>query len=237
MLKRIVSQAREQRLLTLAGLCLFLLLAAALLPLAFRQPASTEGSAVPGSASDAREKAKLFAAYWANGGQGSSESYTVTGIEPPETTAAYCEALMEGLAERCLYDMAVERSEPSGAEYLLLQDPAGCELTLCRMWIQSSGDWQNWLDACFDAETGILYSLYVSRECLGSLSNYVNMRRYDAAGVAALAAEVSGAALRTFLPGADREGTAIVDAADGVWCYQISCTDYDKLVDFRLTSV
>ena len=60
-----------------------------------------------------------------------------------------------------------------------------------RKWVEWQGDWRNWLDVCFDADSGELYYLYLSSECLSSYSDYIGAvpAQFGAAYVAEILAD------------------------------------------------
>lgn len=217
------------KLFAAACVCGVLLAAAALLPLAFRTaaPAAEPPDFTMG------EKAALFVTYWYNEAVGLRVEKLDT---PDDRISAFCEDRMSELSTRCLVDLALTDRTPTGSEYTAVTGEAGT-LRLCRMWFQGRGDWQNWLDVCFDADTGDVYYLYVSRECLTNLNLYAYGERPAAEEIAAGVAEAYGGALRYFLPDGNGGGTAVLGVDDETLCYEISRVWYDTLIDIRINCV
>lgn len=234
-LQKLRSPWDERKKLVTVGLtCAAGLIAALLLPLAFRA-VPEEGR--PGETLTLDEKAALFAAWWYDGGEPEIE---VEHIEADENRAAvFCEERMEELTARCIDDREFRMVEAeSGEEYVNIRGEAGT-LRLCRMWLRASGDWQNWLDVCFDADTGLVYYLYLSRECLSNQNLYTRMaeERPTARSVAeGLAREYDGV-LRRFLDDGAGGGTALITRAGGSICYTIGCVYYDTFIDIRIGAV
>lgn len=233
LLKKLRSPWDERKKLWATGLaCAAGLIAALLLPLAFR--ASPAGKK-PEETLTLDERAALFAAWWYDGGGTDIE---VEHIEPEENDAAgFCEERMEELIARCIDDRAfhMKDAEVFGEESVRIEGEAGT-LRLCRMWLQARGDWQNWLDVCFDADTGLLYYLYLSRECQNNQNLYTLApeERPTAESIAESLARENDGALRRFLDGGDSGGTALITCDGGSLCYTVGCVYYDALIDVRI---
>lgn len=211
--------------------CLALLIVAMLLPLAFRAPA---GEPAAGKLT-LDEKTAIFVDWWYDDGE---MDVSVEHVESDEDDAAgFCEERMEELAARCIDDRGfrMEEAEVFGEERVDLRSEDGA-LRLCRMWIQARGDWQNWLDVCFDADTGMIYYLYLSRECQNDPDLYALApeERPTAESVAKGLARASDGDLRRFLDDGDSGGAALITCDDGSLCYTISCVYYDALIDIRV---
>lgn len=210
------------------------LLAAVLIPLAFRADAAADPVQAPADTEET--KAALFAEYW-NGGSGAADILA----EKPETLSdaqtAVCESVIQMLIARCINDQALEHPEVTGREYTVLHGESGTEVRLCRMWMEAKGDWQNWLDVCFDCETGVVYYLYLSRECLSNMLLYQG-EESDVSGaedVARLLGEQYGWMLRYSGIGNGGAATAVYSTPDGgTLCYEIGCRLYAALVDIKL---
>ena len=224
------------RLVLLSAVCGVLLLTALLLPLAFRAPA---GEASPGPAASlsaaAEEKARLIVSYWYGDEEAKRRDFTVS--TPPEddvVMTSFCAETLRYLTDYCLDDQGLRDLSPSGIEYTTLTGAGGGRVTFCRAWIQAQGDWQNWLDVCFDAESGVVYYLYLNRECLTNFGRYSAAERPDAAGYAGWLAGLAGGRLRYF---SEEGGVAVVEVGGGTVCYHIDQTSYDALVDLRINCV
>ena len=205
-----------------------ILLIAMLLPLAFR----SDPEALPEQSGAVTDKAALFAQFWNDAGEGVS-------AEKQESVSAersrFCEQFMRDLIGRCIDDAGLERPEPSGSEYTLLRDGSGGELNLCRMWLEARGDWQNWLDVCFDSESGELYYFYLSREALnGDPDANAALSGLTAESLAAALAEESGWTLRHVGSGADGSVLAVFGSENGSRCFEIACRVSGTLADIRL---
>lgn len=203
------------------------LAAAMLLPLAFRSvPAPEEPEAAAG------DKRQMFADYWLLGED--ADGISVTRLEEPSAEdARRCSETMAALAARCINDQALETLTPSGSEYTLLRDRAGTPLRLCRMWLEARGDWQNWLDVCFDMDSGEVYYFYLSRECLANRAKYPSGGTLSASYIAATLEEDNGWTLRWLTDGSEGS-TALFSTDSGSACYQIDCRAYDALIDVKL---
>ena len=223
------------KLVIAAGVCLFFLIVAMLLPLAFRRQAAPKDTA--GETADelsAAERAELFAVYWNDGAEESGLSVEHS-AESDRHTSVFCENRMEELTARWIDDRAVYETEPVGSDYTVISDERGT-LRLCRMWLRSRGDWQNWLDVCFDADTGAVYYLYVSRECLNNVNRYRNGARPAAEELAEELADFFGGSVREFRQGSDG-GTVLLRAGGGILCYEIGTVYYDTLIDVRIDCI
>ena len=232
----------RSRLTAAAGACGILLIVALLVPLAFRASPEARGSGALSDADSvkpsAEARAALFAAFWygAEAGADGTVEITVTKAEPDAVTTAYCEQRMAALTARCIDDRALAGPAPAGSEYTTVTGTDGTEAHLCRMWLQASGDWQNWLDVCFDTDDGRVYYLYVSQESLTNRHLYTDRTRPDWGAVAALLAENTGGRLRHFSENS-AGGTAVIETETGILCYQITGAYYDALVDIRINCV
>ena len=232
-LRKLRSPWDERKKLITVGLaCLALLIVALLLPLAFRAPAEERK---PEGTLTLDQKTELFADWWYGGGE---LDYDVEHVEPEENDAAgFCMERMEELTARCIDDRGfrMEEAEVTGEEYVDIESEAGT-LRLCRMWLQARGDWQNWLDVCFDADTGLIYYFYLSRECQTNQDRYIlpTEERPTAESVAEGLARKSEGELRRFLDDGAGGGTALITCGDGSLCYTVSCVYYDALIDIRI---
>ena len=226
----------ERGRLTAAGCaCGVLLAVALLLPLAFRSP--TEARENDAAQPPAEARAALFVAFW-YGAEGGADEIMAKAekTEPDAVTSAYCEQRMAALTARCIDDRALASPAPTGSEYTAVTGRDGTELHLCRMWLQARGDWQNWLDVCFDTDNGCIYYLYLSRERLTNGSLYADSARPDWETAAASLAKSAGGRLRHFSENS-AGGAAVIETEEGLLCYQITGTYYDALIDVRINCV
>ena len=205
-------------------------IAAMLLPLAFR----SEGAGAPDAAEmTLEERTRMFSDYWNRGAE--AAGLTVTKPDPvPRKMKETCETVMRTLIARSIDDRGLDDLTPTGSEYTVVSDGGGRELHICRMWLEKRGDWQNWLDVCFDADTGELYYYYLSRECLTNRKLYQTEEIPDAKLIAEKLAEDNGWTLRYLADEADGAAAAVYSSPGGTLCYEISCRWYDALVDIKL---
>ena len=226
----------RSRLIILASVCGVLLLTALLLPLAFRTDGGDAPETIVSGAPGAEERARLFVTYW-YGDEAERGGLTVTRPEEDDVVmTSFCAETMRYLTDYCVNDKGLRDYSPTGSEYTTLTAKSGASVTLCRTWMQAQGDWQNWLDVCFDAESGVVYYLYLNRECLTNLSQYSTARRESAEGYAQWLAGLSGGRLRYFAP-EDKGGVAVIEVGGGTLCYRIDETSYDALIDLRINCV
>lgn len=231
MWKRLTERLDERRQVILSA-CIAggLLIFAAAFPLLFRTPVNRQTET--DSAFGAAAQCDLFLDYWEHGIEGEGQ---VVPILPDGEMERFCRARMETLVNRWVDDQAFTYSAPTGESYTALSGAEG-NLLLCRMWLQARGDWQNWVDACFNAETGQIYYLYVSRECLTNAEAYGG-RPLDAEAVARAVAEESGLTLRRFR-GDESAGDALLETKNGnIVCYDVRGVWYDALIDIRVICV
>ena len=214
-----------------AGICLAMLLVAALLPLAFRHSASTgeRGAAQ----SESEKRSALFKKVWS----GTAGLNTEVVESPARSTVSYCEDVFQSLTRRWVHDFSLDSQPvPTGSEYTVTWE-GDTRLRLCRMWLQARGDWQNWIDACFDADTGEVYYLYVSRECLTNRRKYADDERLTASAVAAWLAESYKGSLQSLEQGSDGDYQAVISGEYGTFRFAIRCIWYDTLRDVHITIV
>ena len=220
---------RTQLLLSVAGVAV-VVIAALLLPRAFR---ASGGGDAPAEEMTLEERTQLFSLYWNRGAE--DNGLTVTKPDPvPRRMKDTCETVMHTLIARSIDDQGLDDLTPTGSEYTVVTDGDGRELHLCRMWLEKRGDWQNWLDVCFDADTGELYYYYLSRECLTNRRLYRREEIPDAKVLAEKLAEEKGWTLRYLTEGADGTAAAVCSTPGGTVCFEISCRWYDALVDVKL---
>ena len=220
---------RTQMLFSVAGVAL-VLIAAMLLPLAFR---GRQGAEVSETGLTLEERAQMFSAYWNQGAE--AAGLTVSKPDPvPRRMKETCETVMRTLIARSIDDRGLDDLTPTGSEYTVISDGRGREMNVCRMWLEKRGDWQNWLDVCFDADTGELYYYYLSRECLTNRQLYRREETPDARQIAEKLAEDNGWTLRYLSEEVDGVAAAVYSTPGGTVCLEISCRWYDALVDVKL---
>lgn len=210
---------------SVAGL-MFLL--AALMPLRFR----TSGQPGPDQPSMG-VRSRIFAAYWTGDAACTAEPIA----EPQKEMQKRCNAEMEQITERCIIDKRLIDRQPLGSEYLRLETKEGA-VNLCRMWLERQGDWRNWLDVCFDADSGEVYYLYLSCECVSNSKQYVTAAKKvpDTSSIAAAVSEESGwPQLYLAWSGDPAQPGKAIFGADGGVCMDLSCIYYaGTLIDIKL---
>ena len=217
------------KMILAAGLTGSVLLFAILFPLAFRRTApqnTAEGEL------RLEEKTELFVNY-RNGETTGAEISAETLESPQKGMADFCDTRMQGLIAACIDDEKLENTIPTGSEYTVLSDGER-SMTVCRMWFEQKGDWQNWLDVFFDAETGEIYYLYLSKECLAHQEAYdlpVNIGSED---IQKMLADRLGGKLLYSAEDASGDRTAIISTEDGAICYTIGCAAYGNLADVKI---
>ncbi|MBR1659937.1 MAG: hypothetical protein IJ705_06430 [Oscillospiraceae bacterium] len=228
------SLTERGRFIALAGSCAALLLVALLLPLAFRrapEPAPAGENEDP----DQAAKAAVFVDYWYDGG----DPVTIEKLDHPASrTVSFCQKRMDALVGRYINDLSLGETQAQGSEYTVVTQ-GKTELRLCRMWLQVQGDWQNWMDVCMDAETGDLYYLYVSRECLTNRSLYTvpAAEKPTVEHLADWLASAWNSRLRHIQRDEMGKGTAVLSTEDGTLAFEISCITYDALVDIKISCI
>ncbi len=231
-MKKLLERLRTDRaklLLSVAGVALALL-AAMLLPLAFRTDPQTPDAP---AALTLETRTQLFADYW-NATEPSD--FTVEKPDPvPRRMKETCETVMRTLVARFVNDKSLPDAAPTGSEYTVVTDAEGRELHLCRMWLEARGDWQNWLDVFLDADSGELYYFYLSRECLTNRKNYATPELTQPEQIAELIASENGWTLRHLSAEADGSAAAVYSTPGGTVCVSVSARVYDALIDVKIS--
>lgn len=220
------------KLIIAASAAAMLVLLAMLIPLAFRG----SGESLE-QAADLGRRAALFAEYWNSSGEVSWKKIE----EPTKAQERVGSELMEELVQSYVPDKRLVDTAPGGREYVRVTDGT-LSMELCRMWMSAQGDWQNWLDVCFDLDTGDIYYLYLSSECLFNGNEYLSSPEggLDAQMVAELAAERLGYELRYLVWSGETAdtATAVYMSEGSSVCVEISCIYYEAtLVDVKLCCV
>jgi len=227
----------RSKLLFAAAAAGIMLAVALVLPLLFRAPMPEPVA----SALTAEEKMLIFTdCVRMESGEEVERALKMEKLEAPESsTAVYCETMMRTLVARSIRDDAFSYEKPSGSEYVRVTDGEERELSLCRMWLESRGDWQNWLDVRFDAQTGMLYYYYLSRECLQNRENYAPDAEDTATAesVAEAMAVEAGWQLRWMETQPDGSAVALFSTQNGTASYRIACTVYDTLIDIHISCI
>ena len=231
LLERLRPDSDRKKLIASACAVGLVLIAAMLLPLAFRT--APDASPPPAELTQA-ERMRMFADYWTLGAEASG--FTVTKPETvPHRMRETCETVMHTLIARSIDDRGLSDPTPTGSEYTYVSDGAGREIAVCRMWLEARGEWQNWMDVCMDAETGALYYFYLSRECLTNRRNYSVPDNAGCEQIAETLAAENGWTLRHLAEAGDGAALAVYAADGGTLCWQISSRVYDALIDVKVS--
>ena len=231
-LKKLLERVHTDRaklLLSVAGVVL-VILAAMLLPLAFRTDPETPDA--PDTLT-LEARTQLFADYW---NASDPSGFTVEKPDPvPRRMKETCETVMRTLVARFVADQGLSDLTPTGSEYTVVTDAEGRELHLCRMWLEARGDWQNWLDVFMDADSGELYYFYLSRECLTNRKDYALPEMTQPDQIADFIASENGWTLRHLSEEADGSASAVYSTPGGTVCVSVSARVYDALIDVKIS--
>ena len=181
-----VKLSDKTQLILYSSLAAVMFLIAALVPLKFRgQAAEPVRELSPG------ERAAIFSVYWNTAD--SERAQLREDLTPDKEELAACTAKMEEIVSRCLLDRQDWQTETEGSEYFSLVSESGT-VKVCRKWLQCQGDWRNWVDVCFDMDSGQIYYLYTSSECVANSARYTKAlpKAPDAESVAGSFAESQG---------------------------------------------
>lgn len=228
---RPASDERTRLIISAAAAAVFLV-AALLIPLAFRGGRQEVQTDARGA------RAELFAAYWS----GEREGLEVLGGESiAKKYAPDCEERINAIISDCTFDKNELLTQSEGHEYLTVRRGED-EVTLCRFWRQYQGDWRNWLDVCFDADTGDVYYLYLSSECVKNRPEYAMSMPagLDAGYVADRLAEREGSRLLSSeWSGSSADPLTAIYSVDGSAIkMSISCIYYEStLIDIKLVCI
>jgi len=225
-LNELLFRDDRRRLLFSSAVVGGLLILAALLPLCFRTEAAPETPEA-----DPAARMALFRDYW----QQTEDDRIGEKTESfgPETDD-FCLTQMEALIRDCIDDPGLEHPAPTGRELVRLQGADGTGLSLCRMWLEAAGDWKNWMDVCFDADSGAIYYFYLSRERLIRSEQDGDAQDLTAETVAEKLAAHQGWSLYRLTETADGAWDAVFGTGTGAACYRITVKAYDNLIDVML---
>lgn len=230
-MKRFLESERwneKTRMIAIAIVTGAILLFAMLFPLAFLQNAETEA---PKEAATLDARSALFAEYWAAGED--QAGFLAEGALPPDgAKLERCEALMAEIISACIADTQLDDMTPTGHDYISISD-GETDVNLCRMWMERKGDWRNWLDVCFDADSGEIYYLYLSCERLHNSEAYAGyVQALYTRLRELLQRQVQGSVRYTNIEGEKTE-IAVFTGENGTVCYRIGGVVYDELIDVK----
>lgn len=150
----------------------------------------------------------------------------------------YCSGRASEISSFCRLDKKSGKKITDGTEYLQLSDGENT-LRIYHTWLQDEGDWTNWLDLYFDADTGFVYYIYVSSVCLNNSSDYISAldSSFNSRFVANLIAEQTGFTLKHFSWSGNAEDTAYAVTSNGgdTVCWNINCSYYEStMLDVKI---
>ena len=146
------------------------------------------------------------------------------------------------MLQQCRVDKAENPEiKMQGSEYVLLRS-AEISVGLCRKWIQYSGDWNSWLDVCFDSQTGEVFYLYTNGECIYNSGEYADTApgSADAYALAEIFADEMGLELYHYDEAGEAQGasTAIFLCGDTPVKLELSLVYYEgRLFDVKIVCI
>lgn len=210
------------------GTALLVLAISCLLPLAFSNSAAVNEVS-------RGEKAAIFVKYV---NKDKSVRYKVNN-KPTNAQLKFCESVFDDIVSMSISDSASRNTLNEGTEYITLSYKDD-KLELCRMWLQDQGDWTNWLDVYFDAQTGEILYLYISRVCVYNNNKYINadMIVPDCKSIASSLSEESGYEIKLLNWSGKSEDTAtaytVLDGDALIW--SINCIYHSSsIVDIKIS--
>lgn len=209
-------------------------LLAALLPLAFRG-----GSVEAREPLSVGQRASIFSEYWWNEDSSNCQVERISDLG--RTQREFCFERMEQVKELCFVDAQQGQIKSEGSEYISVTTEAG-EIRLCRSWLECQGDWRNWIDVCFDIDSGDIYYFYISSECVSNPNKYSDAvpEPLDAERVAGYIADRRSYELMhlDWSGNASDSAMVIYNSAGSAVCMQISCIYYEStLIDLKICCV
>lgn len=228
-LKNLKSTLSDKtKLLFYVAAAIIVLISCSVLPLAFR------GEVITDNVFDTGERAVMFAKYIS---KDNSVRYK-TDDKPEKSEIKYCSAVLDKIVEEYRIDNVSGKTITEGSDFLVLSDGEN-SMRVCRMWVQDQGDWTNWIDVYIDADTGFIYSLYISSICMYNGNDYYSAIEgdFNAKTVADLIAKETGFELKVLNWSGKAEDTATAyTAMNGeaiIW--NINCSYYaSSMLDVKI---
>lgn len=181
------------------------------------------------------ERAAVFSAYW-NDKDPNVKMRSVT--SPGKSAENFSSGRAQQLLQECFIDRQELQLDTQGSEFFTLtyEDKT---VNICRKWEQCQGDWRNWIDMCFDADSGEVYYLYISCECLKNSTLYRGLLsdEVDTEYVAGKLGEKSGYELLylDWSGNSEDNGTALYMKGSDALRFRVSCIYYDAtLIDIKI---
>ncbi len=231
MLKRLRDELSEKtKLIVYVSITIAVFITACLLPLAFAGRGEDSGLYF-----DNGRRAAMFLSY--QNGSKDISSKVLDSLSSADEK--FCGNRFSQLKSLCRIDGKSGKTITEGKEYIILSDGDN-SMRLCRMWLQDEGDWTNWMDVYFDADTGFVYYLYVSSICLSNGDNYLTALEdgFNTKTVAGLIAQHTGAALKHFSWSGNAEDSAYAVTSIGgdTVCWTVNCTYYPAtMLDVKIS--
>ncbi len=216
------------------GLLVAVLVLALLLPLAFYDEDGASGEGSSGGKNEDKYSTKItggdiFSDYWLVKGGTTAEVLNEVDAEVQEKCRSFAETLCS-----LIYDENKPTADKFGMQYsrVSLVEGKG-EIKLCRLWCEWRGDWQNWIDAFYDFETGEIYYLYISCECLENRGRYGDAPSLTAKLAAEELGDFCAFDLIRFIDGPNP--VAVYANGRELRFFNIDCTYYPStLVDIKI---
>jgi len=230
MLKRLRDELSEKtKLIVYLSITLIVFVSSCLLPLAFKGRADVSEHFF-----DTAERAAMFSAY-----HNKNKDVSVKVLDKlANADENFCKNRANEIISYCRIDNKSGKSITNGNEFLQLSDGENT-LRLYHIWVQDEGDWTNWMDIYFDADTGFIYYLYVSSVCLDNASDYIGAldSSFNTKYVANMIAEQTGMPLKHFSWSGNAEdaGYAVTGKEGNIVCWTVNCSYYDAtMLDVKI---
>ena len=231
MLKRLRDELSEKtKLIVYLAITAIVFVFSFLMPLAF-----SSGNDTAEQYFDTGERAAMFVAY-----NNKSKDVQVKVLDSfGNSDDKFCRSRAEKIISYCTLDKKAGKTITNGSEFLQVSDGENI-LRLYHTWLQNEGDWTNWIDIYFDADTGYVYYLYVSSVCLSNASDYAGAldSNFNCRSVADLIAEENASSLRHFSWSGNAEDPAyaVVSRNGDTVCWNINCSYYEStMLDVKIS--
>ena len=141
---------------------------------------------------------------------------------------------MAEILAACIADLHLEELSPTGHDYVTITD-GKTDVNICRMWMERKGDWRNWLDVCFDADSGEIYYLYLSCERLSNGDAYTGYVQELKLRLSELLQTQAKGTVRYRNAEGENTEIAVVAGENGTVCYRIGGVAYNELIDVKIS--
>lgn len=203
----------KQKFMLYASACFVLLIMAVLLPLAFRT------APAPDASEPEAAQTRVFLEFWSG-----EDSHVASKVidDADEQLRNRCLDRFREISSAYLPDRELSFSAPDGLEITELRSGSE-QFRICRIWVNARGDWQNWIDACFDADTGRIFYFYSDAACLAHPGSYGTISvPTDTAAAAETLADLNGDSIQYFFSVDSETAHGIFALSDGSISYAFS---------------